>query len=165
MLFLGIDPGQHGAIVQLWDDSAIYQLAPIKDGDLDVNQAASLIDVWRHTGNAATERWLAVLEMPPYGYGKATHIKSLVGLHRSHEAWRTILDLLHIQHLSVSPARWQKHHKLNTAGKGQTKKAACALVKTFFGWELDYKDKSDQGIADAALLALYGRQLWKGGQA
>lgn len=162
MIFLGIDPGQKGAIVYLQGDTVRTTPLPITtDGTLNALKAQAILQNWQLALpiDVEPERWLAVIEQPPYGFGKRTGIKPIVSLHKSFEAWRILLDLHSIAWHAVTPSAWKTHFRLI----GKPKGAACLLAKTWLGLELDPKSLKDQGIADAALLALYGRQRWTGG--
>lgn len=161
MIFIGIDPGQKGAIVYLQGDTVGFAPLPIrKDGTLNALQAQAILQNWRsvYPPDTISEHWLAIIEQPPYGFGPKTGIKPIVSLHKSFEAWRILLDLHEIAWYAVTPISWKKHFQLIGKPKGR----ACTLAKTWLGLELDPKALKDQGIADAALLALYGRQRWTG---
>lgn len=143
--YLGIDPGQSGAMALLTDE-----LPQVEDWPGDPNAAADVLREW--LGQYRVE--LAVLErvnaMPKQGVSSTFKLGQNVG------AWQGILAALGLPYLMPTPREWQKG--LVKPSDGPDPKARSLAVARRLFPEADLSRKSDHGRADALLLAWFARQ-------
>ena len=143
--YLGIDPGQSGAMALLTDE-----LPQVEDWPSDPNAAADLLREW--LGQYRVE--LAALErvnaMPKQGVSSTFKLGCNLG------AWQGILSALGLPYLMPTPREWQKG--LVKPSDGPDPKArSLAVARRLFPDE-ELSRKKDHGRADALLLAWYAKQ-------
>lgn len=106
--FIGIDPGLSGAAVALSIDGlASYLDCPIYDGESDLKRHDSRqMFQWLlpYAGSGSS----AILELVRVDSRDASHMVSAEKLIRTHESWRTALELLEIPTQQLYPVQWRK---------------------------------------------------------
>ena len=152
MTFIGIDPGTKGGIVWLDEGGEVFGCPLPYDGsDLDVRKLRAEMG----SGGADT---VAFIETPMI---RSAQQGALV-IGANYGRILAVLTLLDIPVRQVTPAAWTK--KLLPGHKGADKGPHIALCKQLFpSLELVMPGcrKEHDGIADAALIAEYGRRTWK----
>ena len=143
--YLGIDPGQSGAMALLTDE-----LPQVEDWPSDPNAAADLLREW--LGQYRVE--LAALErvnaMPKQGVSSTFKLGCNLG------AWQGILSALGLPYLMPTPREWQKGLVKPSDG-ADPKARSLAVARRLFPDE-ELSRKKDHGRADALLLAWYAKQ-------
>ena len=168
MIFIGIDPGKKGAIARLhrngeaaYPQSAEWRLTPIlktsgtrPEYDVDgmVRILEELLD--------GSDRKSVIIEkqqaMPGQGRSSCFQIGLGMGL------WLGILASLRISHAVVHPRTWKKVILRDVPGTDQKARSILAAQRLFPDVSLLRTPRSwkkDDNIADALLLAEYGRRL------
>lgn len=154
MIYVGIDPGEKGAIAYLNEDGSIKGYKYFRE--LEVKELLKFF-----TYNSDDLR--VVLEklwgMP---------IRGCMGnwsLGGNFKCWQLMLELAGVSSIEVPPQTWQKH-VLNTSKKksADTKPLSLAYVnKRYPELNLPCKRKTDidqySGVSDAICMALYSRYL------
>jgi len=160
MIFVGIDPGITGAIAILSEDGhelvAAHRTPVIQaasGGKREYNSrlmADLLIDLENDFGNLVVtiEK---VHTMPRDGRVGAFNFGMGYGI------WLGILAARHIAHTLVTPQAWQAR-MLAGLPRGPHTKASAVKTATAMWPHLPIKAKADWGLADAALIAEYGRR-------
>ena len=162
MIYLGFDPGKTGAMVALDDGGRLLQfsrfplIASGKKKELHIYEMA----VWvgeidfdnGHMTRATIEK---VHAMPGQG------VTSMFSFGRSFGLIEGIIAGKGIPRTYATPQAWQK---VMLAGKpkGKDSKHSAALAAVELWPELSklMQVKANWGIADAALIAEYGRRQW-----
>jgi crossover junction endodeoxyribonuclease RuvC len=157
MISLGIDPGLAGALAFLRPDGlAIHDMPTLQAGrrrEIDEIELARLID-------AAGPIAHAFLELVGVRPGEGAVGAFAFG--RGYGLIRGILRSHFIPITDVAPQRWQRAMGIK-AGAG--KDAARALAKENFQREAHlFARVKDDGRADAALIALWGRRQIEAGE-
>lgn len=161
MYFVGIDPGQTGAIAYFDTKSEkVFRFDKFEDVVY-----GALLDHLR----ANKDSFRVVLERQ-WGRPVSGAAQSFcIGC--NYCEWKLLLDLAQVSYVEVPPMTWQKKI-LNTSKKksAETKPLAIKYVKKRFP-ELDIpapKKKADidrySGICDAICIALYGKFIYSGEQ-
>jgi len=179
MIYLGIDNGKDGAVVLLgfnggivWKKKTPILKASSKGGEKkgrDEYDITGMRDILREVVASAKEMSDSVFAfvekaqaMPAkMGGGLANYSRGL-----SYGLWQGLLVGLGISYQVVSPMAWQKV-MLAGVNTFDTKQAAAIAVRRLWpneNWKKTEKTtKVDEGYADAALIAEYGRRLMGGG--
>jgi crossover junction endodeoxyribonuclease RuvC len=143
--YLGIDPGQSGAIALLSEEQVL-----VEDWPGDPNAAADAVRklILGHNFKlAALER---VNAMPKQGVSSTFKLGQNVG------AWQGILAALGLPYLMPTPREWQKGLVKQSDGP-DTKARSLAVARRLFP-DAELSRKSDHGRADALLLAWFAKQ-------
>jgi len=150
--FIGIDPGTKGGIVWIHSDGSVFGAPLPYDGsDLDVRKMYEEL-----RDNGPSDRLFIETPMIRSAQQGALVIGANYG------RILAVLTLLDIPVRQVTPATWTK--KMLPGHKGADKGPHIALCKQLFpSLELVMPGcrKAHDGIADAALIAEYGRRTWK----
>ena len=144
MLFLGLDPGKSGGIVVLLEGGALDRtLALERSTEADV--AIFL------AGLSPLERRLAFCEkISPFpGQGASSRAK----LSESYGFLRGVLTTLGFERRFVAPQVWQRAMGCLSGGYKRVTKARAEEI-----WP---GEKWTHALADAALIAEYGRRQWR----
>ena len=169
MIFIGVDPGKLGAIAVLHEDDALIVPMPLtrarvvngkKKGrdEYDLTEIAMLLSR-EFYGNEGY--FMVTVEksqpMPPKmpGGGIANYHR---GVARGFE-W--MLAGLGIPYQLVAPQTWQKVMHAGTPGGDTKQRSIIAAQRLFPGVNLKRTSKSrkdDDGMAEALLMAEYGRR-------
>lgn len=163
MIFIGIDPGLHGAIA-VWDAATQHlsiRAMPVADKQTKSKlkrgqsppQAVDIQGVFRlfRALNALSPA-LAVSERIE---GRA-HPSTGLSLGRSAAIVECALVVEGMPHRLASPMEWKTHHRLIKAGKGGSRALASELFPDYAHL---FKRVADDGPAEAALLAKYAEHL------
>jgi Holliday junction resolvasome RuvABC endonuclease subunit len=143
MIFIGIDPGQSGAIAAINSCGAVVGVVKNKETERDLWEAIA-----RFTGFPSA---FAVIEhvhsMPKQGVASSFKFGTSYGFLRG------LLIASEVRFTEVSPVKWQTAMKCRSKGdKNVTKARAQQLFPNV---------KSTHATADALLLAEYARVTWK----
>jgi len=143
--WLGIDPGKRGALALITSDMATAVAYPG-----DVSQAADILREW----NVVYRIELAALErvhsMPGQG------VRSMFTFGENFGAWQGILAAMEIPHTLITPQQWQRGLVLPSDGSSPKERALTVARRLFPA--VDLHRKSDNGKADALLLATWARR-------
>ncbi len=169
---LGIDPGLHGALAVLYGDGRapgvwptptltvpkgkrrvrVYDLGAMWDLILTIGQEMALPD-----------EWFCVVELAQAFPGQG--VVSMFSTGYGYAAWLMALTVAEVPHQTVHPATWKRIMFRDAAAK-QGKGAAIQLAKRLFpGVSLRPSQQArtdSDGMAEALLLAEYGRRLQRG---
>lgn len=176
MIYLGIDPGLVGALATLHDKAGLIDLQPTPtlDGDKPLYDLPGIRRalirakaIGRECGGI-----VAVVErldtLPPKMRGKGGALKAAGGgkanfARGEARAWAWALTMLEIPFHLVRPQVWQKVMHAG-AGVEDTKQASVLIVQRLFPnaslLRTGKGRKPDHGLADALLMAEYGRRTF-----
>jgi hypothetical protein len=165
MKYIGIDPGLHGAMALIDGESISTQPIPIITGGKGARDQYALV---------AIRNWLLMCKklggifvtvekqqpLPPrFGGGIANYRRG------SAMGWIWMLTALAIPYQLVSPRVWQKAMHVGIPGSDTKQRSILAAQQLFPSVDLRRTEKSrklDDGIADALLLAEFGRRSVSG---
>lgn len=151
--FLGVDPGLSGGLALISKDGVIFEPMPCLDGVLDL--AALTRWIRAHQPRIRVAFLEAVHAMPKQG------VSSSFKFGRVYGNVEGVLAALGVPYVLVSPQRWQK--VMHAGIEGQTKqKSLVAVSRLFPNLDLRATPRSrtaHEGIAEALLIAEYGRRL------
>jgi crossover junction endodeoxyribonuclease RuvC len=145
---LGIDPGTTGGIalldgtvVSVWD-------IPVVDGSVNVPEAQRIIR------NAAPD--MAVIEMASARPGQG--VSSMFRYGQAYGALLAVIACTEIPHHLVTPTTWKRAYHLSS-----DKETSRALAIRTWPAQADlFRWKTKHGLAEACLIALYGRDfMWR----
>lgn len=152
-LILGVDPGLKGALAFIdylsgelvqWDDMPSWNVGG--KPTVDEYSLARLLD---HMGPRVVEAWIEV-PTPRPGQGVTGPATSM----RNYGLLRGLIIAQFIPLHEAPPATWKK-----AMGVLADKDDARAAASKFWpGWSRDWSGKSQDGRAEAALIAAYGRR-------
>jgi hypothetical protein len=146
--WIGIDPGQSGAVALLNVDGG----ALIEDFPGDLAAAAELIGEWAsnfHIQAVALER---VSAMPKQG------VASTFKFGTNYGGWQGIVSALSLPLLLPTPQKWQKAIGIVASDGPDTKSRSLAVARRLFPHlRGELKRKGDHGKSDALLLALFAK--------
>jgi len=142
LIFVGIDPGQSGAIAAVNEDGSYYGHVKLSETEHDVAQW-----IFMNLRSCATFAMLErVHAMPRQG------VSSTFKFGTSYGFCRGLLAAHRLPFEEVTPTGWQTAMKCRTKGdKNVTKAAAQRLFPTV---------RITHAIADALLLAEHSRRAW-----
>jgi len=152
--YIGIDPGLDGAIAWIDNrepDTTCYEKTPtmyIKKTkrEYDISKMVNILNSFDFSVLTLLE---SVHSMPKQGVASSFNFGMGFGI------WKGILTALEIPFELVPPQRWKKEMMY---GMGKEKSASILKAKQLFP-HLDLK-KSEHGIADAILMAVYGMRFF-----
>lgn len=154
MIYVGIDPGQKGAIAIIGESSTVCSWTKYMGWPTMFSKLKFI---------AESEEKLVCIEklwgMPIRG------CQGNWSLGGNYETWKALLGILKIPFIEAAPATWQPKI-LNTSKKksAETKPLSIAYVnKRYPELDLPSRTKKDidesSGVSDAICLALYGRMV------
>jgi hypothetical protein len=159
MLFVGIDPGKHGAVAWMDGARSVVEVhdCPLTDGEYDYQAMRDLIGQACNIGNVVTMERVHALPTD----GKCSAFSFGVG----YGAWLALIGgVLRVTPNLVDPRAWKR---TMLAGVPNDKAAeAKALKQRFQGHPVCAQLHGPRGglrdgRVDALLLAEYGRLAWK----
>lgn len=153
MIVLGIDPGIRGAIAQLSDDMLVIQDMPIlmlqrggkKKPQIDVHVLSDMIEVASPDHAFLEDAWGRPGEAPSAAFTNG----------RNFGAACAVLAALQVPYTVASPQRWKKALRVPAEKSGARARASQLLPQYASEW----RRVKDDGRAESALIALYGRQV------
>jgi hypothetical protein len=162
-LYVGIDPGKKGAIAAIDEQGAVVGLAPMPliaggRGEFD------LVGIREALVGNGSPRFVTVERLQPLPASMGGSAANFArGLSRGFE-W--MLVALGVPHQLVAPQTWQKSMHAGTSGKDTKQRSIVAAQRLFPRIRLQRSGRSrrnDDGLAEALLLAEYGRRVHQGG--
>lgn len=156
---LGIDPGINGAWAVVDELGAILSAAALPttgEGKQAMVSGAHLVALFQHwqPAKAAVER---VGSMPGQGLSSTFRFGRAVGIIEG------VIASLGIPIVYVAPGVWKKHFKL--AGPDKEPSRQRAIETWPKAATLYFNRKKDHGVAEAALIALWGQRAAVAGRA
>ena len=161
MIIAGIDPGKTGAMVHLFpnDDVLVFRVPLMTDKGKEVACEAEWARTWGCTEAADMYVIERVGSMP--AQGRAGQLRAAQGISSTFKfgvSFGFVKALAYMQarptHL-VTPAQWKTKMGLQGAGKNASRELARRMLPKLAPHITRVKD---DGVAEAALLALYGRR-------
>ena len=146
MLYLGIDPGRHGAIAAITDTREILLLANLpwfEDGRHDPHALTSFLD------GLPEQQFFSVLENST---ARIPNARSLMMLGKSFGSVASVLDLRSQVLRTPQPSAWKAH-----MGVTAEKSSSVLLARKLFS---DLPGRLRNDMAEALLLAEYGRSTY-----
>lgn len=150
---IGCDPGLSGAVAFYFPDHpdlVAVEDTPVVDGSIDVATLASRIKQMS-PDLAIIER---VASMPGQG------VSSTFKFGTSYGALLGVIGALGIPSTLVTPTKWKKHFALDA----DKEKARALALRMWPARSELFERKKDHGRAEAALLARFGAETWRGGE-
>lgn len=148
-LVLGCDPGLSGALALVETDgpqlSEILDMPVIRYGKAAVIDGARILD-WLDGREIAAIVVEDVHSMPRQG------VASMFAFGRALGGVEAVLTAVGAPITHVRPQAWKKR-----AGLGREKAGSLDLARLRFGPREEFRRKKDEGRAEAALIALFGR--------
>ena len=154
-LIVGVDPGLHGAfaVIDAYSgDLVAVEDMPVIGRHVNSAQVAALLHGWSTIGDCRV-----VLE-DVHSFPTDGHVGAF-SFGRSKGVVEGCVGSAHMPIALVSPARWKRDSGLR-ADKDASRQLA---TNTWPTWSDAFKRKKDDGRAEAALLALWGRahgEVW-----
>jgi crossover junction endodeoxyribonuclease RuvC len=151
MKIIGIDPGLSGALAVLEGDHLIVEDMPIfkaktRGNDLNI---LGLVDIFEILGYGVDHAFIELVHsMPQQGVASVFKFGLVYG------ATKGVIAGCRIPMTEVAPNKWKPEMKLNK-DKDRSRARAVELFPNFSHY---FARKKDDGRAEAALLAYYGRQ-------
>lgn len=163
MKYLGVDPGITGGIVVL-NDIGLLDFAvrtPVVKAGAGTKKQYDIIgmaDIVRSAAKTTTDLLCCIEKvgaMPTDGRVGAFNFGKGYGI------WLGIFAAIGLPYAEVTPQRWQARMLSGLPRGKETKTSAVLRAKSLFP-DLPIKAKADHGMADAALIAEYIREVRKG---
>ncbi|TVQ99292.1 MAG: hypothetical protein EA399_07825 [Desulfovibrionales bacterium] len=148
--YLGIDPGQGGAVALISRDQTLVVDWPAL---VDWSGVRDLLCQWKMEYNIR----LAALERVAARPGQG--VRSVFSFGKNAGGWEAALSMARIPWISPTPQAWQKGVVLPSDGP-DPKTRALTVARRLFP-EADLSLKRHDGRADALLLAAHARSLEK----
>ena len=152
MLCLGIDPGISGGLARIETEPVPTILSGIRMPWLQHGKKSKIIDVM------AIREWLPRVRGVRVAVIENVHSMPKQGVASSFAFGRSLGAVEALAHLTcsrvayVTPAVWKRGYGFP---KGATKRASMDRAKIEFGDSFGWKTLADNGIAEAALIALH----------
>jgi crossover junction endodeoxyribonuclease RuvC len=144
--YIGIDPGQSGAVALLPDD----ELPQVEDWPGDPSSAAEVLKDWSMEYQVQLVALESVHAMPKQGVTSTFKFGANFG------TWQGIIAVLGLPCLMPRPTEWQKGLVRKSDGK-DPKARSLAVARRLFP-DAELSKKKDHGRADALLLAWWAKQ-------
>lgn len=171
MIYAGVDPGKAGAIVILDDAGHVVEViaTPMIKGsgsreEYDLPAIAAILRQRTDPRLADRGMFVAVERLHPMPLKKGG---TIANYNRGVAFfWLAMLAAFRIPHLAVLPQAWQRATFAGLPGKDPKAKSILAAKRTWPGLSLRRTPRSktdDDGIADAANIAEFGRKARLGG--
>lgn len=163
MIYIGLDPGKTGAMVALSERGEVLEYEPYPliggaNGALDLDAIAEWVE-----DRGCAEDLRVTIEQVASRPGQG--VASMFSFGRSLGGVEGIVAAMHLSRMHARPQAWQK---VMLAGKPTGKKVKQSAIEVASAlWpELgkalrDMPKKKREGVADAALIAEFGRRSWE----
>lgn len=157
MTILGVDPGLSGALVWFNPDDGLLEGVPMptfkverngkKRGEIDHYKLANIVD---ERANYTKRAFIELVgSMPNQGVASAFTFGKVTGV----ALGIIVAHLIPLE--QIAPGKWKRHMGV-TADKDSCRRRASQLLPKYAHlWDSSTKD----GLAEAALLAIYGSKL------
>ena len=143
-LTLGIDPGKTGALAFLYSDRTIFiEDMPVVGKEINGAELANMLREF-------TPQHVYIETVNSFGMGRQSAFNFGQGV----GVIKGVLGALAIPYSGITPAKWKKEFSLNR-DKDASRLAAIRLFPDSAG---KFTRKKDDGRAEAALIALWGRR-------
>jgi len=172
MMFIGIDPGKSGGMALLGPAGIVMEIEPtpvVKAGktgrdEFDLAAIRGLLHYW---ARRESEGCFVTVEksqpLPPKMGGTVANFARGVG-----RGWEWMCVGLGLPYQLVAPQTWQKAMHAGTPEGDTKQRSILAAHRLFPGVSLLRTERSrvpHDGLAEALLLAEFGRRVHSGGQA
>jgi len=148
-MICGIDPGKTGAIALLYPEPYFLEIhdMPILGKEINGAAIANLFEEF-------TPTHVYIESINSFGMGR----QSAFMFGQGYGVIKGVLSTLHIPYTAITPTKWKSHFHLS-----RDKDASRAIATRLFPAKADlFLRKKDSDRAEAALMALYGRELMGG---
>ena len=164
-IYIGIDPGLDGAIVALCPMFTKARVVPTLKQEKGSKRMYDVPEMVRLLNANAKDIVLAALEKGRAAPGQG--VTSMFRFGYGCGLWEGILAALQIPYVIVHPNTWQKAVCVGLSGEAKSRamQAAKSRLPKLNLRKSDRATTPHQGIADAACLALYARQIGVGSDA
>jgi hypothetical protein len=156
---LGIDPGIDGALAAL-DDLGPRFVCPIPTIESGKGRSQYDLQALRSHISKASHVFFEKLQPMPGTFGASANF----GLGRAGALIEGVCVGLQVPYTMVHPKTWQKVMLEGTPGADTKQRSILAAKRLFPAWSLRRTErckKDDDGIADALLIAEFGRRSLK----
>ena len=164
-IYIGIDPGLDGAIVAICPTFVKARVVPTLKQEKGSKRMYDVPEMVRLLDANAKDIVLAALEKGRAAPGQG--VTSMFRFGYGCGLWEGILAALQIPYVIVHPNTWQKAVCVGLSGEAKSRamQAAKSRLPKLNLRKSDRATTPHQGIADAACLALYARQIGVGSDA
>jgi hypothetical protein len=153
-LYLGIDPGATGCAVGIDERGGFARIvSPLWEGkSMDGRTIESLRCF---IGDVVS----VTIEAPPMMFKNQSIVKSIMAVTLNAGVWVGVLSALGCTRIEWVPSRTWQAVLLGKFPKGESKRVSCRVATAIFGSAMGQAiDAWGDGVADAALLAEWGRR-------
>lgn len=168
MIFVGVDPGKHGALALMDGERKrveVHDTPLLADGTFDLQAAYELMR--RACWEGAAETVVTIedtVSIPHVAQGQRFLPASDKALHFSLGAWCALAAVFRIRPRLVVPKTWKRYMLAGVANDNEAE--AKALELRFQGHDIASRVRGARGglkdgRVDALFLAEYGRMAWK----
>ncbi len=170
MIYVGIDPGLNGGVAAIDDDGSLASVQPIPTLSQKVGKHER--NVYDLPGcakilQAVARETMVTLEVSqpmPSVMGRGGRRRKMPAASAFSQGqgimlWRAMCAALDITILCISPQKWKGEM---LAGSSHDKGAALVVANGFWPGG-HFGKRKDAGLAEAALIAEYGRRVLRGG--
>jgi hypothetical protein len=167
MISIGIDPGKRGAMALINRDSVSVQPIPIIPGSKISRDEYNLVFIREWLLNETAEQTGNVFvtversqPLPPKIRGSIAQFQRGVAC-----GWEWMLVGMSIPYQLVRPIEWQKVMFAGTPGADTKQRSIIAAQRLYPDVSLlrtERSKKPDHNLADALLIAEFGRRQWTG---
>ena len=154
--FIGIDPGKTGAVscIDIYGKCLYKKVPMLQTGKKNDYDPSVMVEIMERYINRCENGILILIEkvhsMPGQG------VASMFNFGMGFGIWQGIIAALKIPFEFVTPQRWKK---IMMDGMPKEKSASILRAKQIYP-QLGSLKKSDNGIADAILIARYGMEKY-----
>jgi crossover junction endodeoxyribonuclease RuvC len=142
-MICGIDPGEKGAIALLYPDYAEVHDMPMIGKEVNGTEIADIFSEFK-------PRHIWLEQVNSFGMGRT----SAFNFGQQMGVLKGVFQALLIPYTLVTPQKWQKHF-----GKSKDKDQSRLLATRLYPQLADkFKQKKDDGRAEALLIAKYGSE-------
>ncbi len=165
-LYCGIDPGKTGAIAFINEDRSLEDIfdMPIEvaagKNRIDVDALSSLFEEFLTCGDFYPEIEICTV-VERQSSRPSQGVVSVFSIGDSFGVVRALASVYSYSSLDVTPRTWQK--KINRPSTGDSKADSLAYARELFPNYDGLTRKKDHNRADALLIAIYARMMFRNG--